>query len=217
MSRRMYLVGNGASLKKTNLDILAGKPSMGVNQIHKHYDKTIWRPTHYVRVDFPAFDPDDWKTNIMIHVGNDEQCLLWDAYRAGADRYDGNFEYIYDGIGDFPNVRYIPRCKHHYLRQGEWHSICTGMGSILTMAIWAVELGFDELVLVGCDAKFTNPKEDHFTEDYYQKWDESYAERNNQNIKTAHKIIGEKCPVPVLDATVDGTLTIYPKVRLEDL
>jgi len=214
--RSIFIIGNGASLKKTNLDLLIGRDSMAVNKIHKIYDRTIWRPTHYVKVDYSAFDPDDWKAEVLVHVRDGEHCLLWDAFRAGADEHDGNHELIPDGIGDFENVRYIPRCEHHYLRQAAWHPICTGLNSIITMAIWAVELGYEEIVLVGCDGRFSNPKEDHLADDYYLTWDETYAERNNTNIGMAHEIIKEFCPVPVLDATVDGHLTQYEKVRLED-
>jgi len=216
-SNRIFLVGNGYSLKQTNLDLLIGKPSMAVNKIHKFYPFTKWRPSHYLKVDFSAFDPDDWKAEILTHVNNKEQCLLWDAFRAGAEEGDGNREFIYDGIGDFPNVRYIPRCEHHYLLTGEWHRICTGLNSVLTMAIWAVELGFEEIVLVGCDGIYSTPAADHFIEDYYKVVDPDYASRNNVNIAAAHKIIKEHCPVPVLDATMGGSLTMYEKVRLEDL
>ena len=217
MPSRIYLVGNGASLKNTNLDLLAGQPSMAVNKIHKLYPYTTWRPTHYVKVDYSAFDPDNWKKEILQHAHLGEQCLLWNAFRAGAEKADGNYEFIHEGIGDFFNVRYIPRCKHHYLRTGEWHNICTGLNSILTMAIWAVELGFEEIVLVGCDGRFSTPPEDHFIEGYYKTWDPDYAERNNQNIRMAHEVIAQHCPVPVLDATVGGHLDCYPKVRLEDV
>lgn len=190
---------------------------MGVNKIHKIYNRTDWRPTHYVKVDFSAFDPDDWKNEVLQHVHNNEQCLLWDAFRDGADKNDGNYEYIPDGIGDFENVRYIPRCEHHYMRLADWHNICTGLNSIVTMAIWAVELGFEEIILVGCDGYFSNPKEDHFTDDYYHKVDADYANRNNKNILMAHETIKRLSRVPVYDATVNGSLTQYPKVRLEDV
>ena len=213
---RIFLVGNGASLKNTNLDLLIGHDSMAVNKIHLIYPRTSWRPTHYVKVDYSAFDGDDWKSEILPHVNNGEQCLLWDAFRAGADPNDGNYEFIHDGIGDFENVRYIPRCDHHYLRQGIWHNICTGLNSILTMVLWAVELGYQEVVLVGCDGKFTTPKEDHFIEDYYKTWDADYTNRNNLNILMAHDIISQHCPIPIYDATVNGYLEMYPKVRLED-
>src|SRR5690242_9816479 len=97
---RIFLVGNGSSLKKTNLDLLIGKPSMAVNKIHKIYDRTQWRPSHYVKVDLSVFEPVDWKAEVMQHINNGEQCLLWDAFRSGADWKDGNFEFVYDGIGD---------------------------------------------------------------------------------------------------------------------
>ena len=214
--KRMFLIGNGASLKYTNLELLIGKDSMAVNKIHLLYPLTRWRPTHYVKVDYSAFDPDDWKREIMAHVSNGEQCLLWEAFRAGADRADGNFEYIFDGIGDFPNVKYIPRCDHHYQLKGKWHDTCTGLNSILTMAIWAVQLGYEELILVGCDGHYTTPPEDHFSDRYFLAWDGEYAKRNNSCVQQAHEILKEHCPVPILDATVNGYLTQYPKVKLED-
>jgi hypothetical protein len=216
-SKRIFLIGNGSSLKKTNLDLLIGKDSMAVNKIHKFYDRTAWRPTHYVKVDYSAFDPEDWKDEVLEHVTRGEECLLWDAFRAGADPHDGNHEFIPDGIGDFENVHYIPRCHHHYLRQAAWHIICTGLNSIVTMAIWAVELGYQEIVLVGCDGHFTNPKDDHCTEDYYKTWDADYANRNNINIGEAHELIRRNCPVPIINATVGGVLDMYPRVELTKL
>jgi hypothetical protein len=210
------LVGNGSSLKKTNLDLLTDKPSMAVNKIHLIYPKTTWRPSHYLKVDYSAFDGDDWKQEVLPHVVRGEKVLLWDAFRAGASKGDGNYEYIYDGIGDHPNVTYIPRCSHHYLRLGAWHDICTGLNSILTMTIWAVQLGYKEIVLVGCDGLFTTPDKDHFIEGYYKSWDSDYTNRNNININMVHEVISRECPIPIYDATVDGNLTCYPKVKLED-
>lgn len=217
MRNRIFLVGNGASLKETNLDLLAGLPSMAVNKIHKIYDRTQWRPTHYVKVDYSTFDPDDWKAEVMEHIDNGEECLLWDAFRAGADPADGNYEFIPDGVGDFPNVLYIPRCEHHYLRQARWHNICTGLNSIVTMVIWAVELGYKEIVLVGCDGHFTTPREDHFDPAYYQTWDADYANRNNINVAMAHEMINRNCRIPIYDATIGGSLDMYPRVKLESL
>lgn len=217
MTNRIFLVGNGASLKKTNMDLLIGKPSMAVNKIHKFYKHTRWRPSHYVKVDFSAFDPDNWKDEILQHVTNGEQCLLWDAFHSGAAENDGNYEYIYDGIGDHRNVTYIPRCGHHYLLQGDWHDYCTGLNSIVTMANWAVLLGFKEIVLVGCDGKFTDPKKDHCVPSYYKKVDGEYAKRNNDLVQQAHDLLAAKCPVPIWDATVDGHLTQHHKAVLEEM
>lgn len=211
---RIFLVGNGASLKQTNLDLLIGQPSMAVNKIHKIYPFTDWRPTHYVKLDYSTFDHEGWRAEVLPHINNGEQCLLWDAFRNGADPEDGNYEHIPDGIGDFENVTYIPRCEHHYLRTADWHDICTGLNSIVTMAIWAVNLGFDEIVLVGCDGVYSDFRKDHFTNDYFLEVDGDYIDRNNTNIIMAHNLIKAKCPVKIFDATVDGHLTQYEKVDL---
>jgi len=215
MSSRIFLLGNGSSLKKTPLHLLKGQDVMGVNKIGMM--DLPFDLKYYVKVDFSAFDPNDWREEIMPHVENGELCLLWDAFRAGAEIGDGNREFIYDGIGDFPNVCFIPRCKHHYLRQAAWHPICTGLNSIMTMVIWATVLDYDEIILVGCDGLYSTPQEDHFTEDYYKAVDPDYANRNNVNIQAVHKLIAENCPIPIYDATVDGYLTQYPKVKLEDV
>jgi hypothetical protein len=217
---KIFLVGNGASLKQTNLDLLIDKPSMAVNKIHLFYKKTKWRPTHYVKVDYSVFDPkhpDDWREEILQHVTGGETCLLWDAFHSGADKNDGNYEWIPDGIGDWRNVTYIPRCEHHYYLTGEWHDYCTGLNSIVTMANWAYLLGFTEIVLVGCDGKFTDPKKDHMVASYYKKVDGEYVKRNNDLIQKAHDLLAAKCPIPIWDATVGGHLTQHRKVILEEL
>lgn len=214
---RIFLVGNGASLKRTPLDLLKFEFSMAVNKIHMIYPHTVWRPTHYMKVDYSAFAGDNWKEEVMPHILRGEQCLLWDAFRAGADKYDGNYEYIPDGIGDFDNVTYIPRCNHHYLATGDWHEICTGCNSILTMMIWAVQLGFEKIYLVGCDGEYSTPDKDHFDDKYYEKWDETYAARNNKMTRLAHDIAKGKCPVPVINCTVGGSLDMWPREKLEDV
>jgi hypothetical protein len=212
----MYLVGNGYSLRNTNLDILRGKPSMGVNKIHLIYGHTTWRPTHYLKVDYSPFDNDNWMDEVMPHVDSGEQCLLWHAFHGGLTAVSEQFE-IKGGVGNVPNVEYIGRCHHHDEGTGDWHSVCTGLNSVLTMAIWAVELGAKEIVLVGFDGKYTTPDKDHFVDNYYKTWDSAYADRNNTNIVKAHRVIHAFCPVPVYDATVDGSLVCYPKVALEEV
>lgn len=216
--KRIFLIGNGASLKETNLDLLVGLDCMTVNKSNALMEMfPRFDPKFYVKIDYSPFDKDDWKQEVLPHVERGETCLLWDAFRKGAAAWDGNHEYIQDGIGDFENVRYIPRCKHHYARTADWHSICTGLNSIVTMVIWAVQMQYSEIVLVGCDGLFTTPDRDHYTEDYYKNWDADYANRNNSNILMAHAMLSKYCPVPVYDATVNGHLDFYPKVRLEDV
>ena len=46
---RAFIVGNGPSLRNTNLDKLIGEVSFGCNNVHLIYKQTKWRPTHYIR------------------------------------------------------------------------------------------------------------------------------------------------------------------------
>ena len=56
---RIFLIGNGASLKETPLDLLKGEATMGVNKIGK-----IFSPTYYVKVDYSQFDGNEWKDEV---------------------------------------------------------------------------------------------------------------------------------------------------------
>jgi len=137
----------------------------------------------------------------MVNAGI--PCLLWDWFGVVA-----------------PNVRSIPRCNHHGVPDGHkretkgWHEpFCTAYNSISVMAQWAVKLGFEEIYLVGCDLDFTNGKDDHFT-DYYKKIDSGYVERNNRFARAAHELIKTSCPIPVYNATVGGSLELYPRIDI---
>ncbi|MGH7214847.1 MAG: hypothetical protein ACREIT_08790, partial [Tepidisphaeraceae bacterium] len=46
--RRAFLVGNGPSLIRTPLDLLAGEYTFAMNRIALIYEKTIWRPSFFV-------------------------------------------------------------------------------------------------------------------------------------------------------------------------
>lgn len=195
-TNRVYLIGNGSSLTKTPLEKC--RPAIGVNKIG-----AIFTPDYYVKVDYTEFDDGDWKSEVMPMVEKDIPCLLWDWFDV-----------------DAPNVRKIPRCEHHGVPDGHksstkgWHQpFCTAYNSISIMAQWAVQLGFNEIVLVGCDLNFTNGVDDHFMP-YYTKVDGGYVERNNRFALAAHKLIKECCPVPVYNATIGGELEIYPRLDL---
>ena len=47
---RCFIVANGPSLLKTNLDLLANEITFGLNRIYLNFDKSSFRPTYYVSV-----------------------------------------------------------------------------------------------------------------------------------------------------------------------
>lgn len=202
---RFWLVGNGPSLDAGQLDIIAGENCIAVNKIAGIFSRTKWRPTHYVKVDYSPFDGGSWQDEVRPFVESGIPCLLWDAFRTGDDGFG-----IQEGLGDWPNVTWVERCKHHgepptsKYRAKKWHKpFCTAYNSLNIMAQWAVKLGATEIYLIGCDGKFTNGKDDHFMP-YYENVDAGYVERNNSHVRAAQELIKANCPVPVRDMTPYG-------------
>lgn len=193
---------------------------MACNKIGQMFEQTQWRPTHYVKVDHSRFGGDDWQAQIEQAAGSGAKMLLWKAFK------DGDPAQEITGLGDLPNTTWIERCqRHHYFSVGNekaaqsWHlpEICTAYNSINVMAQWAVLLGYDEIYLLGCDGRYGNGKDDHFSADYYREVDADYKARNETNVAWAHRIIWRSCPIPIYDATINGALTIYKKVDLRSV
>ena len=49
--KRIFVIGNGPSLNKTQLNLLANEYTFGVNRIYLLYDKITWKPTFYTIID----------------------------------------------------------------------------------------------------------------------------------------------------------------------
>lgn len=49
--KQCFIIGNGPSLKSEDLDKLVNEDCFGANEIHRIFDKTVWRPKYYVITD----------------------------------------------------------------------------------------------------------------------------------------------------------------------
>lgn len=198
---RIFLIGNGSSLKATPLDLLKNEVTMGMNGISLIYDKTDWRPTYYFCMDVNPNDTRRWKS-----IDDNLTCkklFLWDQWK---DRYSGD------------NIILLPRCKKHhpfpYFSKNaiqEWHlpTICTALGSMSPMMQLAVTMGYDEIYLVGVD--LFSKKHDHFDENYpsFCVWEE-----RNKIEQHIHNVAIKSSPVPIYNATIGGQLETYPRVDI---
>ena len=201
---RIFLIGNGKSLLNTPLDLLNNEDTMALNAIDLIYDKTDWRPTMYFCMDV---NPNDRHR--------------WDAIRSNLScrklfLYDG-FKHKFSG----ENIEWIPRCKKHhpfpvYSRNAlqEWHlpTICTAHGSMSPMMQLAVQMGYDEIYLVGIDL-FTS-KKCHFDERYPAYW---VWEERNKIENHIHNVAKKSSPVPIYNATIGGNLEVHPRVDIFEI
>jgi len=217
---RAFVVGNGPSLRETNLDLIRGEVSFGVNRIKLIYPETSWRPTHYVRAESMEYlgdaDPDLWIDDVLYHLEHPGIEVWGNIYftkwmnRAG---YDGS-------------AIHVPKLCNHYLEHYNsencphmWHMpiLCT-YGSVVTVAIQlAFHLGYSPIYLLGCDLGYKEGgKNSHFADDYVQT-PEFLRPAKYANLDTlqGHIIASRSCPVPIYNSTVGGELEVYPRVRLE--
>jgi hypothetical protein len=214
---RHWIIGTGKSLLNTPLDLLKGEITWGMNRIHKYYDRTSWRPSHYVFVDFNQQNPKDyWKDCIRAHWNTRK--WLWNGFRGG----DPLFPDLGSGIGDVPNTTWIPRCKkHHYYmasnwkRAEKWHlpDICTAFSVIGAAMQLAVLHGADEIYLVGCDLYVPDYRQNFFDEDYTGDF-RARDVLDNENMIQAHTVARRSSPAPIFNATIGGALEVHPRVNI---
>jgi hypothetical protein len=222
MTKRAWIVGNGKSLLNTPLELLRGETTYAMNRIHLIYDKTKWRPSYYLMVDFNQqnIPIDYWKECIRAHWFTPK--YLWEGFRNG----DRMFPDLGDGIGDVPNTTWIPRCKkHHYYmatngpkRAESWHfpQICTAFSGIGALMQMAVLNGADELYVVGADLYLPDYRENFFTESYTDDL-RPRDELDNTNMNQVHAVAKRSSPVPIYNCTIGGMLEVYERKNIYEV
>jgi hypothetical protein len=215
---RCFVVGNGPSLTKTNLDLLVGQPSFACNDIHLIYPYTTWRPTFYVRSERFAegVKEDVWLPSVEETLKAGAECHLSGYYQNHVPKLKGV-------------VTELKHCTHHTKNfddidcPTEWHLpwLCQFGGSLIVAMQIALLKGFTEIVLVGCDLNYRDGKPSHFDNDYEHGMEQPafYANKNNlwAHMCGINYHARRNLPYNVINATVGGDLHLYPRKKLEDV
>jgi len=202
---RAFVVGNGPSLKPEQLNKLIPEVSFGVNRIHLIYDKTKWRPTNWVIMDFS--NSLFYKEDIRIHAREGYPCYVRaDIMVRFIERYGGE---------QTENIRVVKQCSHIDVERNttqEWHfpAICQQGGSIPTAIQLAVMEGFNPIYLIGCDGDLKGNGRNHFSADYVHidAMTVQMAMLANKTLDLAHHIAGRECKerdIKIYNATVGGS------------
>lgn len=219
---RAFIVGNGPSIKKMDMDLLIGETSFALNKIHLHYKKTEWRPTYYTCVDYTGEDP---ILIAKIHAELEEICFFRPEMASQ----------IFDSIKywSWPiKIHFIPLCSKHQganhrsrNRAENWHLplFCKFGSGINVLAQLAVTMGHNPLIFIGCDLGFKpvgeyEPDTNHF-DPSYGTFDDFPIEERDPTLIYTHGIIQKECDereIKVYDATLDGLLEVHEKITLED-
>jgi len=220
--QRLFVMGNGLSLKDTPLDLLKDEYSFGINRIGMIFDKTEWRPNFFFCATFRARWSESYKDDVL-------KCI-----QLGIPSFIG--KRIKSVIGTkYKNVRYI-NCLHlgkkHTDPKDSWwqkdisEKVSLYGQSLLGVMQIAVYMGFSPIYIVGIDGYKPDkkgPDLNHFDPEYEtpkhrhsNKWFKEHITRIKKSHQFIYKITKEM-GIDVFDATVVENSSPYPKVNIEEI
>lgn len=199
---RAFIVGNGPSLNRIDLNLLKGEVSFACNNIHKIYRRTEWRPTHYVRAEGNKV-PSDWEESVRVH--KELGCEIW------ANECFGR---------EFNTIRTCTHNLKHFDNPEAPHllhlPLLCGFGSSVNVAVQIAMLkGFSPLYLIGCDLGYADGRPSHF-DPHYENGQEQPARYANMDTLAAH-MIAARSGYPIFNATAGGYLDAFQRVDYESL
>lgn len=151
--KRIFLVGNGPSLKKTPLDLLQGEYTLAMNRINLVYRTTKWRPTFFVATTDDIRTIPEFRKDVMETIELGVPTFAWDLF----EKFIGKRDNVYylnchldynDGLPDSSPL--------------EWLSddITKGVYKFGTSMLPAMQvilyLGFDTIYLIGADLGYND-------------------------------------------------------------
>ena len=215
---RAFIIGNGPSLRRMDLGKLRGEYTFGLNRIYLLFPELGFSTTFFVSIN-----------DLVIEQCMDEilalpmpKFLSWRSRRffsPGLQFSSHNINFIYT---TYTGPRFSERAAGRL-----WEG-----ATVTYVALQlAFHMGFKQVILIGVDHNFSHRGSanqvvtsegrdlDHFHTDYFGKgfrWqlpDLETSERAYCMADRVYKHTGRK----ILDATVDGKLTVFPKVSYESL
>jgi hypothetical protein len=214
VGERCFIIGNGPSLKQMDLTRLRNETTFGLNRIYMLFPELGFQTTYLVSVNELVLEQ---CADEMLHLDL-PKFITWRARR---------------WLGDDPQTVFIDT---DFTAPERFSTEMTGRvfeGFTVTFAALqlAFYMGFKEVILIGVDHNFatkgtpnatvvsTGDDPNHFAPGYFGKgfrWqlpDLEGSERAYTLAREAYHQAGRR----VLDATVGGKLTVFPKINYSDL
>ncbi len=223
LGERCFIIGNGPSLKNTDLSLLQDEFTFGMNRIYLLFPELGFSTTYYLSVN-----------DLVI-----EQCVE-DILSLQVPRFLSwrSREIIKNALGDqnnFPENPPLSFLHTTYTGPKFAHDASYRLWEGATVTYVAMQLafhmGFKQAVLIGVDHSFTTKGKpnttvvsqgedpNHFDRNYFGKgfrWQlpdletsELAYQRARENYTAAKR--------EIIDATVGGKLTVFPKVEYQSL
>jgi hypothetical protein len=216
--RRAFVVGNGPSLNKMNLDLLAGEVTFCVNSFYLMYDRICWKPTYYVVED--CFVAEDNAETLNRLQGSTK--LFGRHLRYCLEGREAI--YFNEIVGCYPNYpQFSDRADLEVFEGGTVTYIN------IQLAAW---MGCNPIYLIGTDMSYKVPDYmenreitsreadvNHFHPDYFgpgKRWHDPQVDRMIRSIDHAGEHLKAR-GVSLCNATAGGKLEVLPRVEFQSL
>ncbi|MCC5788778.1 MAG: DUF115 domain-containing protein [Opitutales bacterium] len=242
--QRCFIVGNGPSLKQTNLDKLEGEWTLTSNRFYLHYPHIKWRPQFHACIDAAVLP--DIAGELQSLAEKSPETTFFFPESLGDDALARVRWETSTLIKPFPNICFFQErspkhpnqaCSPHSQRY--LHRVPTVTGTLLQLAIL---MGFSPIYLIGCDTAYsplpgamripsghpggttrwkTTAGEDfnHFTPEYFgpgRIWREPRPE-NMLQFYTSFRAQMDLEGKHIFNATPGGRLEAFPRVAFDSL
>jgi hypothetical protein len=219
--RRAFIIGNGPSLKQTDLSKLNGEISFGMNRIYLMFPELGFSTTYLSIVNDLVIE----QTASDLAALEIPKFITWRSRRFfDAAQFSGS---KYTNLPTFLYTTYdAPRFSPD-VRWRVWEGATV---TYVTMQL-AFHMGFDEVILIGVDHNYTTTGKpnttitsegddpNHFSGQYFGKgfrWQLPDLETSEIAYRMARKAY-ENAGRRIMDATVGGKLTIFEKIDYNQL
>jgi Protein of unknown function DUF115 len=208
---RCVIIGNGPSLRNTDLSLLRDEYTFGLNRIYLMFDEIGFETTFHVVINQYVVEQwvDDFrKINVPLFTAAQNRHLL-------------------DGTA---NTCYLKSVIGPWFSRDASRGIWEGHTVTYVAMQLAYYMGFSEVVLIGVDHRFsvsgipnqlvkaTGEDTSHFHPRYFAKgfkWQLPDLENSEVAYDLARRAF-EDDGRRIVDATVGGALTVFPKFPLEE-
>jgi hypothetical protein len=216
--RRCFVIGNGPSLKQTDLTRLRSEFTFGLNRIYLLFPELGFTTTYFVSIN----------DLVISQCAQDilglsiPKFLAWHSHR-----YFQALDYQPSSMPVFLYTTYNEPAFAYNATGRLWEG-----ATVTYVALQlAFHMGFEKVILIGVDHNFASKGDanktvtsegddpNHFSPNYFGKgfrWqlpDLETSERAYRMARGAYESAGRQ----VLDATVGGKLTVFPKVEYNSL
>lgn len=212
-----FIIGTGPSLKQSNLNLLEGETSIGLNRLYLGFENFKLRPTYmacvnhvllsqnaheFSRLPMPLFA--SWQSRKSL---NGAKNTIFIRTVAGNDFYEDPFDKIPVGS----TVTYVALQLAHWM--GFEKVVLVGIDHRYELLSHEIEAGSHKVVKRDCEDR------NHFHSGYVSKGDNWQLPdlAASENAYRVAKAQFEKDGRQILDATVGGALDIFEKVNLQDI